>query len=57
MSIWISSWGSARLYTRTSSMRPENHSLQTELPPIRRFPSETSIESDSGTLATASPLT
>src|SRR5436309_4367283 len=42
---------------RTSSMRPENHSSQIELPPMRSAPSETSIESSNGLLATGAPLT
>ena len=34
MSDWISSTPRARLYTRTSSIRPLNHSPQMALPPI-----------------------
>ncbi len=34
MSAWISAGERARLYARTSSIRPLNHSGHTELPPI-----------------------
>ena len=40
MSDWISDCVSARLYARTSSIWPANHSAQTLLPPIRSTPVE-----------------
>ena len=44
MSAWISAALRVRRYTRTSSMRPWNHSLQIELPPIRSAPVELTSE-------------
>ena len=42
-SSWISAWERARLPTRTSSIRPANHSFQTLLPPMRRTPDVTAM--------------
>lgn len=48
---------SARLYTRTSSISPLNHSDQIEFPPIRNAPVPTMAEPVTALLETCTPLT
>jgi hypothetical protein len=57
MSVWISATLSERLYTRTSSIRPENHSAQIALPPIRSGPPDVVINPGASVLATWKPFT
>jgi hypothetical protein len=56
MSASISAAGSARLYTRTSSIRPSKRSPQTGLAPIVSVPVDVAIAPLRGTLATWAPL-
>lgn len=58
MSVWISVADSARLYKRTSSIVPLNHSFAyTALPPIRKAPGEVATTEFLLRLPTCVPLT
>src|SRR4051794_23068713 len=57
MSVWISGAVSARLYTRTSSIEPANHSPHTELPPMRSEFADVTIAPVDAWVAVCTPLT
>ena len=57
MSAWICAAVSARLYTRTSSTRPWNHSGQTALPPILSAPVEPAMAPVRATVEDCVPFT
>jgi hypothetical protein len=57
MSVWISPALSARLYTRTSSIKPANHSGHTPFPPTRNTPVEGAKLPDTTVDDTNTPFT
>ena len=57
MSPWISAGVSARLYSRTSSISPLNHSPQIALPPILNALLDVTSEPDPSSVAVWTPLT